>query len=75
MIIHHAKRALRRLLAPIREAHAVGADLDAGFDAGEWSRGWHDEEQEAEEAVIARRVAHRFKVDVSHLQAMERNEP
>jgi len=37
----------------IMEAHALGAEMDAGFDAGEWSGPAHDEAERAQLEVLA----------------------
>lgn len=44
---------LRSKAEAIMEAHAKGADADAGFDGGEFSGPAHAEDEEEELAVLA----------------------
>ena len=60
--MQRAVRAFNRVMAPICERQSKAAHMDAGFDGGEWSSGWHAAQMEAEELAVARRVGARFGV-------------
>jgi hypothetical protein len=71
MIINHqAIRAFNRVWAPHAEAFAMAADLDAGFDGGEWSRGINDRMEAREFADCLQRVARRFDLSAQQLEEM-----
>lgn len=55
-----AVRAFRRVYNPIAKLRCEATEADAGFDGGEFSRGWHAAASVNEYNRTLARVAHRF---------------
>lgn len=66
-VCHPAVRAFRRAMRPVREARALAAWADRGFDGGEWSDALHDEAGMAEERAMAAAIAPRFGLSADGL--------
>lgn len=58
--VTRAVRAFRRVYDPIAKLRCEATEADAGFDGGEFSRGWHAAASVNEYNRTLARVAHRF---------------
>jgi hypothetical protein len=62
-----ARRAFTRVWAPIAERLNEGADCDAQFDGGEWSRAFNDDIWQRQYLKCLERVAPRFGITADAL--------
>jgi hypothetical protein len=63
----HAVRAFAHIFNKTAELAEIAASADAGFDGGEWSRGWHCTQIEIAHDDILQYVAQRFGITADEL--------